>query len=122
MLIGLVGPCAAGKSTISAALKAQGYEVRHIAQEHSYVQDMWLRITNPDILVFLDVSYTNTLARRNLNWTEREYKIQLDRLAHAGENADLYINTNDLTPAQVIEQILKFVHLHFSNEGNPDQD
>lgn len=122
MLIGLVGPCAAGKSTISAALKAQGYEVRHIAQEHSYVQYMWLRITNPDILVFLDVSYTNTLARRNLNWTEREYNIQLNRLAHARENADIYINTNDLTSAQVIEQILKFVHLHFSSKDNPDQD
>jgi len=29
-------------------------------QEHSYVKDMWLRLTNPDVLVFLDASYTST--------------------------------------------------------------
>jgi dephospho-CoA kinase len=35
--IGVVGPCAAGKTTLVAALKNRGYEVHHIAQEHSYV-------------------------------------------------------------------------------------
>ena len=112
MLIGLVGPCAAGKSTISAMLKARGYKVRHIAQEHSYVKDMWLRITNPDLLVYLDVSYTNTLIRRNLTWTQREYEIELDRLTNARENAQLYIDTNNLTPEQVLELILKYIQTH----------
>jgi adenylate kinase family enzyme len=53
VLVGVVGPCGSGKSTLIAALEAQGYPCRHIAQEHSYVKDMWKRITNPDVLIFL---------------------------------------------------------------------
>ncbi len=61
MLIGVVGPCGAGKSSLVAGLKAEGFLVRHIAQEHSYVPDMWKRLSNPDILIYLDVSYENTI-------------------------------------------------------------
>ncbi len=69
LLIGVVGPCAAGKSTLIAGLTRLGYRTRHIAQEHSYVKDMWQRLTNPDILVFLDASYPTTCQRRKLDWT-----------------------------------------------------
>ena len=108
-LIGFVGPCASGKSTIISKLEARGYKTRHIAQEHSYVQDMWQRITNPDILIFLQASYSVTLKRRNLNWKEKDYNEQQLRLAHAREHADLYINTDDLSIEEVIQQILIFI-------------
>ena len=108
-LIGLVGPCASGKSTITSELEAQGFKTRHIAQEHSYVKDMWQRITSPDILIFLQASYPVTLKRRNLNWKEKDYNEQQLRLAHAREYADLYINTDDLTIEEVIQQILNFI-------------
>ena len=49
-LVAIVGPCAAGKSTLGRALKARGLRVREVAQEHSYVPAMWQRITNPDYL------------------------------------------------------------------------
>ena len=52
LLIGIVGPCAAGKSTLVADLAKHGYRTRHIAQEHSHVKDMWQRLTNPDLLIF----------------------------------------------------------------------
>jgi len=29
----------------------------HIAQEHSYVPYMWKRITNPDLLIYLNASF-----------------------------------------------------------------
>jgi cytidylate kinase len=109
MLIGFVGPCASGKSTITSEMEARGYKTRHIAQEHSYVQDMWQRITNPDILIFLQASYSVTLKRRNLNWKEKDYNEQQLRLAHAREHADLYINTDDLSIEEVIQQILIFI-------------
>lgn len=67
MIIGIVGPCGAGKSSVASALKSHGYPIRHIAQEHSYVPDMWRRLTNPDILIYLDVSYENTILRRKLD-------------------------------------------------------
>lgn len=110
-LIGLVGVCAAGKSTITANLKALGLRAKPIAQEHSYVADMWQRLTHPDILVYLDASYATTIARRNLRWTEAEYQEQQYRLRHAKENASLYIFTDELTPQQVVERILDFLVL-----------
>src|SRR5512146_8701 len=90
-LLGIVGPCASGKTTLIARLKLAGIEARHIAQEHSYVADMWQRITNPRWLVFLDVSYQASLARRHLDWSEADFAEQQHRLRHARLHADLYI-------------------------------
>lgn len=111
ILIGVVGPCGAGKSTLIHALDALGYRTRHIAQEHSYVRDMWKRLTNPDVLVFLQVSYPVASQRRNLNWSEADYLEQQRRLSHAREHADLFINTDPLSPGQVLEQVLAFLPL-----------
>jgi len=110
MRIGIVGPCTSGKSTLIANMGMVTWiELRHIAQEHSYVQAMWQRITNPDRLIFLDVSYPVTLRRKNLQWTEAEYQEQQRRLAHAREHAHLYIMTDDLTPREVLEEVLAFL-------------
>ena len=106
-VIGVVGPCAAGKSTLVADLRSQGYQVRHIAQEHSHVQDMWKQISNPDILIYLDVSYEISTARTDTNWTRSIYNKQVQRLEHAKLNADLYIQTDILSPGQVLEYILE---------------
>src|SRR5689334_24796043 len=92
ILIGVVGVCASGKSTLIAGLEARGYRGRHIAQEHSYVKDMWKRITNPDVLIFLDASYPVTVQRGQLNWREADWQEQQRRLVHARENASHYIH------------------------------
>lgn len=107
--VGIVGPCAAGKTTLVAGLRQHGFTVRHIAQEHSYVKDMWLRLVHPDVLIYLDVSYPVTLARRRIDWNEAEYRIQIDRLAHARQHADLYLLTDDLSPQAVLAQVLEFL-------------
>ena len=106
MLIGVVGACGAGKSSLVAGLQEHGFSVRHIAQEHSYVPDMWQRLTNPDMLIYLEVSYSNTIARRNLDWTYAEYAEQLHRLRHARQHAYLCIDTNPITQQQVLEAAL----------------
>jgi hypothetical protein len=108
--VGIVGPCTAGKSTLIANLPAlEGIELRHIAQEHSYVQNMWQRISNPTWLIFLDVSYPVTNQRKNLNWTEAEYQEQQRRLSHARQYANIIIQTDSLTPEQVVEKVLAFL-------------
>lgn len=107
--IGIVGPCASGKTSLTAGLKQHGYDARPIAQEHSYAPSMWQRITNPDILIYLSVSYPLTLKRRSLDWTDREYAEQLHRLRHAREHANLNIDTNNLTPNGVLDQALAFL-------------
>jgi thymidylate kinase len=114
MLIGVVGPCGAGKSSLVAGLQARGIKARHIAQEHSYVQDMWKRMTNPDILIYLDVTYENTVIRRKLDWTPDEYAEQLRRLDHARQHADLVVDTNPLTILQVLETVIAFTNQSIS--------
>jgi len=108
-LIGIVGPCGSGKSTLTSALDSLGYQTRHIAQEHSYVKDMWKRITNPDLLIFLQVSYPVSLQRRPMNWTEADYNEQQRRLSHAREHADLYLETDNFAIKEVLEQVLAFI-------------
>ncbi len=108
-LIGIVGPCGAGKSTLSSRLAECDFSVRHIAQEHSYVPTMWQRITKPDILIYLDVSYENTVKRRTLDWTESEYQEQLHRLRHARQHADYYLDTNHLDQAGVFQAVFNWL-------------
>jgi cytidylate kinase len=108
-LIGVVGPCASGKSTLIAGLTRLGFRTRHIAQEHSYVKDMWQRLTNPDILVFLDASYPITCQRRKLDWTEADWQEQQQRLSHARAHADLYLDTDKLSIEDVLNKTIEFI-------------
>src|SRR5512140_1854107 len=108
MLIGIVGPCGSGKSSIIGGLEKAGYKCRHIAQEHSYVPYMWQRITNPDILIYLNASFETCTRRRHLNWTEADFQEQLRRLSHARQHADLIIQTDGLTVDGVLRCALEF--------------
>src|SRR5215216_1134796 len=108
-LIGIVGPCGSGKSTLLDGLENHGYTCRHIAQEHSYVQDMWQVITQPQLLIYLNASFPVSTARAKLDWQEKDYDEQLHRLANARENANLLIETDDLTREQVLQKALDFL-------------
>lgn len=108
--IGLVGVCGSGKSTLKERLEVRGLRVRHIAQEHSYVKDMWKRLANPDVLIFLEASFETTLLRRGASfWNEEDYQTQLERLAHARQHADFVLATDGLTPEQVAGRALEFI-------------
>jgi hypothetical protein len=111
-IVGLVGPCKAGKTVLKRGLLTRGYQVKHIAQEHSYVQEMWKKIANPDVLVFLEVSYPITLERSSLSWSKHEYEEQLRRLSHAREHADLVIETDEKTPEQILKIVLDYLDTH----------
>jgi deoxyadenosine/deoxycytidine kinase len=108
--IAVVGPCASGKSTLTQALKAAGYEARHPAQEHSYVANMWQRIAQPDLLIYLDVDYANTLARRpNTGGGPQRLAEQQHRLRHARENCDFYLDTSELSVVEVETAVFNFL-------------
>ncbi len=109
VLIGVVGPCGSGKSTLVTGLEKRGYRCRHIAQEHSYVQYMWRHITNPDVLIFLQCSFENSTTRRKLNWQRADHEEQMRRLAHALEHADLVVDTNLLSPDEVLNRVLEYL-------------
>ena len=67
---------------------------------------MWKRITDPDILIFLDASFEVCTARRQLNWNQSDYLQQLQRLEHARQHADLIIQTDQRSPDQVLNEVL----------------
>jgi deoxyadenosine/deoxycytidine kinase len=105
----VVGPCTAGKSTLTARLKEAGYEARHVAQEHSYVPDMWKRFTKPDVLIYLDVTWETAKQRRKIWWGPDVIEIETERLRHAREYCDLYISTDQLSADEVASQVLNFL-------------
>jgi hypothetical protein len=107
MKVGVVGVCASGKSTLVKKLSASGYDARHIAQEHSYVKDMWKRISHPDTLIFLDVTYEMTCIRRSTDWTEKDYNEQQRRLLHARDHANIIIDTTDISADEVFATTIK---------------
>ena len=108
-LIGIVGPCGSGKSTLIAGLEKHGYRCRHIAQEHSYVKHMWRVITNPDILIFLECSFENSTTRRKLNWRPADHEEQQSRLSHAHAHANLIIDTNIFDSENVLALALQYL-------------
>lgn len=107
-LIGIVGPCKAGKSTLADNLVQHGHSARQIAQEHSFASHMWQSIANPDLLVFLDVDYETT-QERGLTWLPADYAEQQQRLLHARQHADLIVKTDTDSPQQVLAQVLEFI-------------
>jgi hypothetical protein len=77
---------------------------------------MWQRLTNPDVLIYLFVSYEKTLQRRNLNWSKREYQIQIDRLKHAKEHAHILIDTDLLSPEEVSNMAIQSINKYLSEQ------
>jgi deoxyadenosine/deoxycytidine kinase len=109
-LIAVVGVCAAGKSTLVSGLRAHGFNARQVLQEHSYVPYMWQRITDPDLLIYLDCSIETTRARRNdRNFEAWILEEERRRLRHAREHCHLYIPTDDLSPDEILARALEFV-------------
>ncbi len=106
MMIAIVGPCGSGKTVLANGLQRHDYNARQIAQEHSFVQDMWRVLTKPDILIYLDASYETCTLRKQFNWRQDEYERQLQRLSNAREHCDIYLQTDDLSPEQVLREIL----------------
>jgi hypothetical protein len=108
--VAVVGACASGKSTLVDALRIAGYEARHVAQEHSYVPSMWSKISQPDVLLYLDVNFANVQARRpDPSFHPQDLAEQERRLIHARANCDLYLDTNRFLPDDVRKKSLEFL-------------
>jgi hypothetical protein len=105
-LIAVVGVCAAGKTTLAQAMRARGYNVRQVLQEHSYVPYMWQHITAPDLLIYLDAQLETLRQRRHdPEFPAWLFEQELARLSHAREHCDLYIATDEMTPPAILAHV-----------------
>jgi deoxyadenosine/deoxycytidine kinase len=112
MRIGVVGVCGSGKSSLVRQLNRAGYDAHEIAQEHSYVPDMWQRIHPPDVLVYLDASYETVTQRRpNSLMTNTLYEQMLHQLRHAREHADLVIATDHMSEEESFMEVASYLTL-----------
>ncbi len=110
MRIILVGPCAAGKTTLADALCALGYDAHDIAQEHSNVQRMWRVIAHPNLVIFLDVSLETIHARLHVNWEQSYLDEMHRRLADVRAHSDFYLRTDPLSSEEVLACVLEFLN------------
>ena len=109
----VVGPCASGKSTLVAALRAHGYDASVSAQEHSVVPRLWQR-SDPDVLIALVVNIDAVRKRRDATWPGWLHDVQEVRLADAQDAADLVIDTSDLGADDVAERAIQFLEFRDS--------
>lgn len=105
--IGVVGPCGSGKTTLIDGLSRLGIQARQIAQEHSYVPDMWKKLSQPDMLVYLEASFETCTERKSFNWSRHEYAEQIRRLRHARAHADVRVDTDTKSAGEVLEKVLQ---------------
>ena len=104
----VVGVCSSGKSSLVRGLRERGYNVRAVAQEHSYVPHLWQR-SRPDVLVYLDASVRTIRARGRPRWRPALLDVEHERLSSAREHADLYIPTDGLAPEDVASRVVTFL-------------
>lgn len=97
------------------ALRDHGFQVSQVSQEHSYVPDMWLRVTKPDVLIFLDAGLASIRRRRDDDqWPEWLREAQVERLRHARSHCDLYVLTDQLPPEKVLQLVLAFLRARWT--------
>ena len=118
--IAIVGVCGSGKTVLADALQGLGYNARAMAQEHSFIPGMWRAHGQPNALICLDAE-AETVNRRlgRDDWTAAAIAEQRRRLGDALSYCDLHVVTDDLTAAQVLEQVLAFLRAGWPEDGEP---
>ena len=107
--IAVVGPCASGKTSLVRGLRNLGFNAREVAQEHSCVPHLWCRFSRPALLVYLDVSPGVACRRRGMASPPSWWSSAAGRLRHARRQADLCIETDQLTPDQILDLTVSFL-------------
>jgi cytidylate kinase len=104
----VVGPCAAGKSTLVTALRELGYDAHASGQEHSEIAMLWQH-SHPDVLIALEVDISAVRDRRGGSWPEWLHHRQVRRLAAASRAADLAIDTTAISPQTVVDRVVAYL-------------
>jgi len=113
----IVGVCGSGKTVLTDALVQLGYNAQAMAQEHSFVPGMWRAHGQPNVLIYLDAA-AETVNQRlgRQDWTPEAIAQQHRRLADALTYCDLYLQTDCLSEAEVLEQVVDFLSAGWSEE------
>lgn len=120
LLIGVVGNCTSGKTTLVEGLKAGGYRAVNIPQEHSVAPRFWRKF-NVDFLVMLSCTLASAQARRKIPWGQIRLDRQAEILADARAHCHLYLPTDDYTIEAVLAYVLKAIEAWQEQEGYDEE-
>jgi len=104
----VIGPCAAGKTTLVSRLIEEGISAVSPAQEHTLIPDLY-RHRGEGMVVYLDVSFEEAARRRDIDWGPERLQEQKDFMDSSRRAADVYILTDDLSPDEIAERVLRAV-------------
>lgn len=105
-VIAVTGVCCSGKTVLAEELRKLGYNAKEIAQEHSSVPDLWKQI-HTDFLVVLDCDYETIKKRRDITWPRERLERQREVLAGAKAECNLYLKTDNLSPEQILSEVVR---------------
>jgi ABC-type cobalamin/Fe3+-siderophores transport system ATPase subunit len=106
----VVGPCAAGKTTLVGGLRALGVEARAVAQEHSAVSRLYRQhARDGTVFVYLTADYRVLRARRPLSGGRPQYQAEWERLSDARAAAHLLVHTDGVPIATVRDRVYAFL-------------
>ena len=109
-VIKVVGVSASGKSTLVRVLRERGYDARAVSQEHSQVATLWKQFDVPRVLIYLDGTLDAQRQRRpDGSWDAAALQEERRRLHNAQAEADLRLNTAQLTPDEVLSLTLSYL-------------
>jgi hypothetical protein len=109
-IIKVVGVSASGKSTLVRALREQGYDARAVSQEHSHSATLWKQFDVPRVLIYLDSTLEAQQQRRpDVTWDAGNLAVERQRLHNAYAEADLRIDTAQLSGADVLRMTLAYL-------------
>jgi len=108
MRVVVAGVCASGKTTLVKSLRELGIDAYNVAQEHSMIKNLWNH-REPDILVVLNAELPIIRKRRAVSWGEERLVVQRARLDDACQHADVYIQTDDLSRDEIVQNVLEHI-------------
>lgn len=120
-LVGVVGNCVAGKTTLVQGLKHNGYRAVNIPQEHSVAPRFWRKL-NVDFLILLSCTLATARQRRRIPWGQERLDAQAIKLEDARSHCQLYLATDNLTIEQVLLTAIAAVTRHREEERHVGED
>lgn len=107
----VIGPCASGKTSLTASLQRLGYDALACGQEHSEIADLW-KHQQPDVVIGLRIGLDTLRQRRSSDWPEALYHRQMARLECGFRNADLVIDSDRFGQDEVANQVVTWLKEH----------
>ncbi len=107
----VIGPCASGKTSLTARLQHVGYDALACGQEHSDIAELW-KHQQPDVVIGLRIGLDTLRRRRSEAWSEDIYTRQMTRLESGYRNAHLLIDCDAVDQQAVFDRVVGWLAEH----------